>query len=138
MDLITTPSQGSVVTLQIRKQHVVVGGESSQDTTVLSGVPQGSVLGPLLFLIYINDVSGLVLSAGSTLNLYADDMLLYKPVGRPEDFNHLQIDIDHIRVWVSNNHLALNSDKCSHDDFTEKKSCSTAAVYFAGHTTQTS
>ena len=70
-----------------RKQHVVVGGESSQDTTVLSGVPQGSVLGPLLFLIYIDDVSGLVLSAGSTLNLYADDMLLYKPVGRPEDFN---------------------------------------------------
>ena len=95
-----------------RKQHVVVGGESSQDTTVLSGVPQGSVLGPLLFLIYIDDVSGLVLSAGSTLNLYADDMLLYKPVGRPEDFNRLQIDIDHIRVWVSNNHLALNSDKC--------------------------
>ena len=46
------------------------------------------------------------------LDLYADDMLLYKPVGRPEDFNHLQIDIDHIRVWVSNNHLALNSDKC--------------------------
>ena len=94
-----------------RKQHVVVGGESSQDTTVLFGVPQGSVLGPLLFLIYIDDVSGLVLSAGSTLNLYADDMLLYKPVGRPEDFNHLQIDIDHIKVWVSNNHLALNSDK---------------------------
>ena len=91
---------------------MVVGGESSQDTTVLSGVPQGSVLGPLLFRIYIDDVSGLVLSAGSTLNLYADDMLLYKPVGRPEDVNHLQIDIDHIRVWVSNNHLALNSDKC--------------------------
>ena len=91
---------------------MVVGGESSQDTTVLSGVPQGSVLGPLLFLIYIDDVSGLVLSAGSTVNLYADDMLLYKPVGRPEDFNHLQIDIDHMRVWVSNNHLALNSDKC--------------------------
>ena len=91
---------------------MVVGGESSQDTTVLSGVPQGSVLGPLLFLIYIDDVSGLVLSAGSTLNLCADDMLLYKPVGRPVDFNHLQIDIDHIRVWVSNNYLALNSDKC--------------------------
>ena len=60
------------------KQHVVVGGESSLDTPVLSGVPQGSVLGPLLFLVYIDDVSDI--SDRSTLNIFADDMLLYKPV----------------------------------------------------------
>ena len=59
-----------------RKQHVVVGGESSLDTPVLSGVPQGSVPGLLLFLVYIDDVSDILLSDGSTLNIYADDMLL--------------------------------------------------------------
>ena len=95
-----------------RKQHVVVGGESSLDTPVLSGVPQGSVLGPLLFLIYIDDVSDSLLSDGSMLNLYADDMLLYKPVKSPEDFKHLQSDIDHISDWVSCNNLTLNPNKC--------------------------
>ena len=69
-----------VIYLTNRKQHVVVGGETSLDITVLSGVPQGSVLGPLLFLVYIDDVSDTLLSDGSVLNLYADDMLLYKPV----------------------------------------------------------
>ena len=92
-----------------RKQHVVVGGESSLDTPVLSGVPQGSVLGPLLFLVYIDDV---LLSDGSTLNLYADDMLLYKPVKSIEDIHHLQMDIDCISEWVSCNKLTLNPTKC--------------------------
>ena len=68
-----------------RKQHVVVGGESLQD--------QGSVLGPLLFLVYIDDVSNILLSDGSILNLYADDMLLYKSMKSFEDYSHLQLDI---------------------------------------------
>ena len=98
-----------------RKQHVVVGGETSSDTPVLfyiSGVLQGSVLGPLLFLVYIDDVPESLLSDGSVLNLYADDMLLYKPVRSLEDFRHLQSDIDHISDWVSCNHLTLNPNKC--------------------------
>ena len=95
-----------------RKQHVVVGGETSSDAAVLSGVPQGSVLGPLLFLAYIDDVPDSLLSDGSVLNLYADNMLLYKPVRSLEDFRHLQSDIDRISDWVSCNHLTLNSSKC--------------------------
>ena len=96
----------------INTQDVVVGGESSLDTPVLSGVPQGSVLGPLLFLVYIDDVSDVLLSDGSTLNLYADDMLLYKPVKSIEDIHHLQMDIDCISEWVSCNKLTLNPTKC--------------------------
>ena len=96
---------------QKKKQHVVVGGESSLDT-VLSGIPQGSVLGPLLFLIYIDDVSDSLLSDGSMLNLYADDMLLFKPVKSPEDFEHRQSDIDCISDWVSCNNLMLKPNKC--------------------------
>ena len=88
---------------------MVVGGESSLDTPVLSGVPQGFVLGPLLFLVYI-DVSD-ILSDGSTLDIYADNMLLYKPVKSIEDI-HLQMDIDCISGWVDCNKLTLNPNKC--------------------------
>ena len=95
-----------------RKQHVVVGGDSSPDSPVLSGVPQGSVLGPLLFLIYIDDVSSLKLSENTVLNLYADDMLLYKQIKCSEDYQQLQLDIDKISSWVDSNHLSLNPAKC--------------------------
>ena len=88
------------------KQHVVVG-ESSQDAPVLSGVPQGSVLGPLLLLVYIDDVSNILLSDGSILNLYADDMLLYKSMKSFEDYSHPQLDIDCISDWVRHNKLML-------------------------------
>ena len=58
------------------KQVVVVDGETSEELSVLSGVPQGSVLGPLLFLVYINEVSSQV-SDGSFAVLFADDIALY-------------------------------------------------------------
>ena len=63
-----------------RHQKVVIGSEESKAISVTSGVPQGSVLGPLLFLIYIDDVTRVPLSDGTKLVLYADDMLLYREI----------------------------------------------------------
>ena len=91
-----------------RKQQAVVEGVESGVTDVLSGVPQGSVLGPLLFLIYIDDISKLQFTAGCVLNLYADDMLLYKRVDSFSDFIDVQGDIDCVDAWVTSNTLCLN------------------------------
>ena len=70
---------------------------------VSHGVSQGSILGPLLFLIYINDLSNLELSQGAKILLYTDDILLYKPINIPTDFDDLQADINTISDWISGN-----------------------------------
>ena len=95
-----------------RKQHVVCDGVLSSNISVLSGVPQGSVLGHLLFLIYIDDVTSEHLSQDSMLNLFADDMLLFKPITSVSDFRHLQDDIISIKNWTERNYLSLNAKKC--------------------------
>ena len=61
-------------------------GETSESISVVSGVPQGSVLGPLLFLIYIDDVTDSTLSPDSKISLYADDMLLFKTITSTGDY----------------------------------------------------
>ncbi len=63
-----------------RQQSVVVNGVSSEPTGVGSGVPQGSIVDQLLFLIYVDNITKVNLSSGSRLVLYADDILLYRPI----------------------------------------------------------
>ena len=60
-----------------RVQFVIVNGAESQPRPVHPGVPQGSILGPLLLLIYVDSLTGIELSCGSQLHLYASDVLLY-------------------------------------------------------------
>ncbi len=83
-----------------RQQRTVVSGSSSSWATVISGVPQGSVLGPLLFILFINDVTNVRLSVNSDLNLYADDMVLYKPVRSAVDATEFQEDINLIAMQL--------------------------------------
>ena len=94
-----------------REQFVVVDGSSSNPLQVLSGVPQGSVLGPLLFLIYINDVVWQI-SSSSKINLYADDIALYRTIYTPEDYDILQSDINAVNSCLASKHLSLNASKC--------------------------
>ena len=84
-----------------RMQRIVLNGHSSQVTKVSSGVPQGSILGPLLFSIY--QLCNIPLSATSKIQLYADDILLHKPIGRDStsDVANLQSDINSVAVAVS-------------------------------------
>ena len=105
-----------------RHQRVTVNGVTSEPSRVTSGVPQGSILGPLLFLIYIDDITKVTLSQGSKLVLYADDILLYRPICTSEDYFVLQQDIDSISKWTSINFMTFNCDKCKFMLVSRKKS----------------
>lgn len=97
--------------LSNRKQRVVLDGHSSTIASITSGVPQGYILGPLLFLAYMNSLTTIPLSPGSQLILYADDMLFYRPISCQQGIAALQKDIDSICHWVRVNGLSLNSSK---------------------------
>ena len=85
-----------------RTQYVVIlNGTESPALPVVSGVPQGSVLGPLLFLIYINDVTCAV--SNGKIIIYADDIALYQIIHSPSDFILVQQDINSICAWVDRN-----------------------------------
>ena len=95
-----------------RRQSVVVGGTKSASSYAVSGVPQGSILGPLLFLIYIDDVTYGPFSPGTRIVLYADDILLYRTILSNSDYSYLQSDANTVQDWVNCNHMSLNPSKC--------------------------
>jgi len=88
-----------------------VDGSSSEVLPVSSGVPQGSVLGPILFIIYIEGITKVALTAGN-LSLFADDILLYRPIQNVEDFAFLQNDVTKLCSWTNDNLLDFNANKC--------------------------
>ena len=116
-----------------REQRVTVSGSTSQYSVVLSGVPQGFVLGPLLFFIYVDDLACIPLSASSEAVLYADDLLLFRPIHGMEDFHYLQYDISAIEGWVSSNFLTLNSAKCKYMIVSRKANPSSPAGLSLGN-----
>lgn len=105
--------------LRGRQQRVLVSGTTSETVDVDSGVPQGSVLGPLLFLLYIND---LPLSVESPMRLFADDCILYHKIQNSADINILQHDLELVAGWEKDWLMDLNPAKCSVVRFTRKRS----------------
>lgn len=95
--------------LHDRQQLVLLEGEKSSTATVDSGVPQGTVLGPLLFLIYINDLPD---NIKSNVKLFADDCLLYREIHTESDTHKLQKDLDTLQTWEQTWQMKFNADKC--------------------------
>ena len=103
--------------LENRKQRVVIRGAESDELSVLSGVPQGSVLGPILFLIYINDLPKCV---ECPVCLFADDSKIYCRVPnsnnpKPELQNahsKLQKDLNELHTWANKWKMSFNTSKC--------------------------
>ena len=95
-----------------RQMQVVVDGEQSGSAPVLSGVPQGTVLGPLLFLIYINDMPDVV-SDGTFIRLFADDCLAYRRILTAEDQAILQRDLESLHQWTIRWGMKFNPGKCN-------------------------
>ena len=92
-----------------RKQRVVVDGEVSSWKSVLSGVPQGSVLGPILFLVYINDLEE---GVTSSILKFADDTKLFRKTKEIGDKTNLQDDIDKLVKWSEKWQMLFNFGKC--------------------------
>ena len=84
--------------LTMRTQQVVLEGVSSSSITVTSGAPQGMVLGPLLFILYLNDLTE---GISSEVRLLADDCILYRDINTLNDHKDLQKDINTLCNWES-------------------------------------
>ena len=93
-----------------RSHYVNIDGNSSDCLPVHSGVPQGSILGPLLFLVYINDLPSAITS--SSTYLFADDTKFLKSICTLENCPQLQKDIDSMSSWCHKWKLTLNEAKC--------------------------
>ena len=94
-----------------RTQRVVVNGENSEWVPVKSGVPQGTVLGPLFFLIYLTDLPD---NISSEVRLFADDCILYRPITSKHNIEHLQADLDTLTTWQDKWQIALQRRQMLH------------------------
>ena len=103
--------------LDNRKQAVVINGINSEKILVSSGVPQGSVLGPILFLAYINDLPEQVKSRA---RLFADDTALYLAISSTTENEVLQTDLESLEQWEKMWDMQFNPSKCQVHQITKK------------------
>ena len=110
-----------------RSQAVRVGKHISSFSDVLSGVPQGSVLGPLLFLLFINDITD-IFGDNLTVKLYADDVKMYSVIDHDGKAAELQQSLTDLSHWCSKWQMKINAQKCS--VLTIGRSCNSSRLYY--------
>ena len=108
--------------LSNRKQRVVIKGESSDWTDVTSGIPQGSVLGPILFLVYINDLPGAI---KGLMKIFADDAKVYYEIESIDTPQLMQDDLNRADLWAILWDMLFNNKKCHHMHVGENSAVST-------------
>ena len=111
-----------------RTQRVVIDGVASSWSSVTSGVPQGSILGPLLFVLFINDLPNII-PEGSDAALYADDAKTFRKITSEVDAQHLQQTLTHLTTWSNTNNIKFNASKCK----VLTVSCKKKPITFAYH-----
>ena len=109
-----------------RRQRVILNGQTSDWSTVLSGVPQGTVLGPLLFLLYINDICD---DIKSSIRLFADDCVLYRTIKSTIDSVALQSDLNCLVSWSDKWQMNFNIKKCFMMHMTRQRKHKTTHTY---------
>ena len=96
--------------LKDRQQRVVIGSKVSAACPVNSGVPQGSIVGPTLFILFLNDITD-GLSPGTDITMYADDTKLWRRINIKDDHWILQRDINHLLNWANRNSMIFHPSK---------------------------
>ena len=108
---------------QLRRQVTLINGNESNPTFVKHGVPQGSILGPLLFILYLNDLPRVIKHC--KISLYADDTCVYLASKDPAQLQEmLNEDLEAMSKWYSHNELLLNTKTCKLILFGTKKNLS--------------
>ena len=97
--------------LHNRKQHVILDNVISESVDVLSFIPQGSILGPLLFVLFINDIYENI-DKDTNIALFADDTKIWRDIKSEADCEILQKDINTLTTWSRKNKMSFHPDKC--------------------------